>query len=72
MLLNTFSDRCISRYRGNCEVMDECDIVVIRREACIGILRSTPHSVTEVLVALVEWEIFLLRHIKPVKRPVLS
>jgi CRP/FNR family transcriptional regulator len=61
-------------YPVNCEVMDECDVVVIPREACIGILRSTPRVATEVLGALIEWErflrdeIFLLRHTKPVQR----
>ncbi|WP_339775421.1 Crp/Fnr family transcriptional regulator [uncultured Thalassospira sp.] len=58
----------------NCEVMEECEIVVVPRDACIALLRSTPRVATDVLIRLIEWERFLLgeiyqlRHAKPLQR----
>ncbi|OSQ37347.1 Crp/Fnr family transcriptional regulator [Thalassospira mesophila] len=61
-------------YPVNCEVMEECEIVVVPRDACVALLRSTPRVATDVLVSLIEWERFLLdevyqlRHTKPLQR----
>ncbi len=61
-------------YPVNCQVMEECEVVLIPREACIALLRETPKASTDVLVRLIEWERFFLgelyqlRHTTPLQR----
>ncbi|WP_417813326.1 Crp/Fnr family transcriptional regulator [Thalassospira alkalitolerans] len=61
-------------YPVECEVMENCEIVAIPREAYLTILRSAPDVAGDVLAGLIRWErffleeIYKLRHTKPIQR----
>lgn len=61
-------------YPVECQVAENCEIIGIPREAYLGILRSAPDVVGDVLASLLRWErffleeIYKLRHTRPIQR----
>ncbi|KXJ54818.1 MAG: hypothetical protein AXW12_11745 [Thalassospira sp. Nap_22] len=61
-------------YPVECQVVENCEIVAIPRTAYLGILKSAPDVVGDVLASLLRWErffleeIYKLRHTRPIQR----
>ena len=61
-------------YPVECQVVENCEIVAIPRTAYLGILKSAPDVVGDVLASLLRWErffleeIYKLRHTSPIQR----
>ncbi|MEQ8286580.1 Crp/Fnr family transcriptional regulator [Thalassospira sp.] len=61
-------------YPVECQVAEDCEIIAVPRKAYLGILKSAPDVVGDVLASLLRWErffleeIYKLRHTRPIQR----